>query len=98
MTSDDLLDALRAVLEAIDIPNGATMGDQEIRDRILIERVRHTKILLTSILGEDSVRDIPWSVSYLREQLAKHPAVGYRTWEEAMAELKQKQAQVLSFR
>jgi hypothetical protein len=32
---EELLDALKAVREAIDIPHGATVGDQETRDEIL---------------------------------------------------------------
>lgn len=79
-------DALQAILEALDIPNGATVSDQEIRDKILIERAGHAKVMLQSLLGADT-HDPAWSVAYLREQLAKHPAQGYTTWAERMAEL-----------
>jgi hypothetical protein len=82
-----LLDALAAVREALGIPNGATMGDQEIRDRILAERAGHAAAMLAGILGGDATRDIGWSVAYLREQLAKYPATGYRTWDERVAGL-----------
>jgi uncharacterized alpha-E superfamily protein len=64
----DLLDALAAVREALDIPNGATMGDEEIRDKIFMERARHAMVMLRGILGEDATRDTPWSVGYLRER------------------------------
>jgi hypothetical protein len=37
----ELLDALAAVHEALDIPNGATVADQETRDAILVERTGH---------------------------------------------------------
>jgi hypothetical protein len=40
------LHALRAVLDALDIPNPATVGDGEIHDRILHERVLHAVIFL----------------------------------------------------
>ncbi len=82
-----LLDALAAVHEALYIPNGATMGDQETRDAILIERAGHAVVMLQGILGGDATRDIPWSVAYLRAQLAEHPADGYKTWEERVADL-----------
>lgn len=83
----ELLDALAAVREALDIPHAATVGDDEVRARILDERTGHAVAFLQRILGGDPVADIPWSVGYLREQLAKHPAEGYKTWDERMAEL-----------
>lgn len=82
-----LLDALRAVREALDIPHAATVGDDETRAKILDERTGHAVAMLQGILGRDTTPDIPWSVGYLREQLAKHPAEGYKTWDERMAEL-----------
>lgn len=90
---DDYWDALGAVREAIDIPHAGSTGDQEIRDRILIERVGHAVVLLRRILGEDAHPDIPWSVAYLRARLAEHPAVGYKTWDERAAELDTAKAQ-----
>ena len=80
------LDALAAALEALDIPNAATVGDQRIRDAILVERAGHAKLMLTSVLGQDA-HDPGWAVAYLRERLAEHPAEGYKTWDERMAEL-----------
>lgn len=87
-----LLDALAAVREALDIPHAATVGDDETRAKILDERLGHTVAMLVGILDRDPVRDIPWSVGYLREQLAKHPAEGYRTWDEAVAAMKASKA------
>jgi hypothetical protein len=88
-TREQLLDALRAVREAIGIPNGATVGDQETRDKILGERLIHTVVMLQNILDEDDGRtvDVPWAVEYLRARLAEHPAEGYKTWAERMAEM-----------
>ncbi|HEU5418122.1 MAG TPA: hypothetical protein VFV41_10565 [Streptosporangiaceae bacterium] len=80
-------EALRAVLEALDIPHAATTGDQATRDAILTERAGHAAVMLRGILGADPWPDVPWSVAYLRGQLAKHPAAGYRTWAERMAEI-----------
>src|ERR1700730_12173927 len=80
-------DALEAVREALDIPHAATVGDEEIRAKILDQRLGHAVVMLAGILGEDPAPDIPWSVAYLRARLAEHPAQGYKTWAERMAEL-----------
>jgi hypothetical protein len=86
---EQLLAALQAVREAIDIPHPATAGDDEIRARILNERLGHAVVMLQNILGEDDGRtvDVPWSVEYLRARLAEHPAEGYKTWAERVAEM-----------
>ena len=89
-TAAQLLDALRAVREALDIPHAATVGDQEVRDAILVERTGHAAVMLARIFeciadGRDPM--IGWSAGYLREQLARHPAEGYKTWDERAAEL-----------
>lgn len=79
-------DALRAVFEALDIPNAATTGGQVIRDKILVERVGHARLMLATVLSHDT-HDPAWAVEYCRERLAEHPAAGYKTWDERMAEL-----------
>ena len=88
---EELLDALRAVREAIDIPHPATVGDGETYDRILKERALHVVVMLQNIVPGDGSRCaadvIPWSVEYLRARLAEHPAEGYKTWAEHAAEL-----------
>jgi hypothetical protein len=86
-TQDQLLDALRTIHEAIDIPHAATVGEQEKRDAILIERIGHVNAMLRGLLAEDSWHDWSWSTAYLRERLAEHPAEGYKTWETRAAEL-----------
>jgi hypothetical protein len=86
-------DALAAVLEAIDIPNAATMGDDERRTAILVERASHAAIMLRRILEDPEAQgDIAWSVGYLRDRLAGHPATGYKTWAEGVAEREAAQA------
>lgn len=92
----ELLDALRAVREAIDIPNPATVGDGEVSDAILLERVMHAKVFLDRILRRGDAVDVPWSTCYLREQLAKCPATGYRTWAQALAETRARKAVTVS--
>lgn len=88
MTRDEALDALAAVPEALDIPHAATVGDEEVRAKILDQRVGHTVVMLQSILHEKHpAPDAAWSIGYLRARLAEHPVVGYRTWDERVAEL-----------
>ena len=67
-------DPLDAIREALGIPNRATVGDQEIRDRILVDRARHPAAMLPRILRGNAPDDIGWAVGYLRERLAGHPA------------------------
>ncbi|HEY6789911.1 MAG TPA: hypothetical protein VI365_21635 [Trebonia sp.] len=83
----DLMDALRAVCEAIGIPHAATVGHQKVRDEILVERAGHAVAMLDSILSGNEWTDVAWDVAYLRARLAEHPAVGYKTWDERMAEM-----------
>ena len=90
-----LLDGLRAILEAIDIPHGATMGDQETRDKILLDRVGHVVVMLRSLLDDDTRHDWAWSAAYLRERLAEHPAEGFKTWDDRAAEIEAARAATL---
>jgi hypothetical protein len=73
-----LLDALRAVHEALAIPHAATVGGAEIRQRILGERALETVVVLDVLLGQRPY-DPQSTVNYLRERLAEHPPVGYAT-------------------
>ena len=84
-------DALAAVLEAIGIPYPATVGDGEVHGKVLAARVMHVRTFLGTVL-RDQPADMAWSVAYLRERLAEHPADGYRTWDEAVAELRAREA------
>lgn len=86
-TREELLTALQAVREAIDIPTPATDGDDEIRANILGHRLGHAVVLLRSVLAEHPAPNVPWSVEYLRERLAEHPVEGYKTFAERVAEL-----------
>lgn len=80
--NDDIRGFLAVVLEALNIPSPATVGDTEVHDRILNDRVMHTVIALRNTLGDGPSLGIEWTTEYLREQLLKHPATGYRAWGE----------------
>ncbi|MFJ9536616.1 hypothetical protein ACIRPX_05095 [Streptomyces sp. NPDC101225] len=80
--TDATRELLAAVLEALDIPAPATIGDQEAHDRILNDRVCHAKIALRSVLEDQAPLGVAWTTQYLRERLAEHPATGYRAWGE----------------
>jgi hypothetical protein len=85
-------DALEAIWEALSIPHAATAGDDEVRGRILELRVTPAVVVLGALLGKSPyfdghpVTQPQTSIGYLREQLAKYPAEGYRTWDQAVAE------------
>lgn len=67
---------LEAVLEAVAIPYPATVGDSEVHDRILSDRVMDARVALEGVLHRG---DEPgWSAEYLRARLAENPATGYR--------------------
>lgn len=75
MTAEDRT-LLQAVLEAIAIPYPATVGDSEVHDRILADRVMDARIALENVLQHGD--DPGWAADYLRARLAEKPATGYR--------------------
>lgn len=83
--SDLAREVLDVVLEALDIPYAATAGDDETRQKILDQRLMQLVVSLRT-LRDDPGRDAAWTLAYLREKLAEHPATGYRTWAEARQE------------
>lgn len=66
--------ALELVVEALDIPHAKTVADDEKRAEIVHARLMHVLIMVGSVLDRDRPE---WYIDYCREQLAKHPAVGY---------------------
>ncbi|WP_438479052.1 hypothetical protein [Streptomyces asiaticus] len=77
---EPVADLLRAVLEALDIPHPATIGDGEEHARVLTDRAMHARIALHDVLDEGVARHlgIEWTTAYLRKRLAEHPPTGYR--------------------
>ncbi|CAL9420865.1 hypothetical protein [Streptomyces sp. enrichment culture] len=75
----ELRDLLEAVRESIAIPFAATFGDDDIRARILADRVLHAVVALDNVL--DRGDEPGWSAAYLRARLAEHPPTGYRHWD-----------------
>lgn len=74
---------LAAVLEALDIPHPATVGDTEDHDRVLNDRAMHVVVALHDALRDGPSLGVEWTTRYLRERLAEHPADGYRHWGAA---------------
>jgi len=72
----ELRQLLAVVLEALDIPSPATIGDGEVYDRILLDRVLDARVALGGVLRRGD--DPGWSADYLRARLAEKPATGYR--------------------
>jgi hypothetical protein len=82
--TSELRNLLAVVLEALDIPAPATVGDETAHDRTLSERVTHAKIALRNALEENGgPLGIEWTTAYLRERLTEHPPTGYRAWGAA---------------
>lgn len=80
MTSTPDRVLLAAVLEALDIPSPATVGDSEAHREILASRAMDAVIALRGVLDQGD--DPGWAADYLRARLAEKPATGYRTWGE----------------
>lgn len=76
---------LEAVREAIAIPYAATAGGDEIRRPILDARISALRTSLDGALGllAPASPGLDWELAHLRGELAKHPATGYRTWDES---------------
>lgn len=83
--TEPVRDLLAAILEALDIPSPATVGDTEAHDRVLNDRAMHAKIALRSAL-EDHPLGTEWTTTYLRERLAEHPPTSYQHWGANRAE------------
>jgi hypothetical protein len=69
-------DLLAAVLEALDIPNGQTLADQQAREGILHMRALNVVITLEQVIGPSK---LPPEVAAgdLRGAVERHPVTGY---------------------
>jgi hypothetical protein len=76
----DVRALLEALLEAIDIPSPATVGDSEAFSRLLEDRVLDAVVALHGALSDPvgGVDGMAWNTAYLRKQLAKKPPTTYR--------------------
>lgn len=82
---------IEVVLEALDIPDAATVGHEETRKKILNRRLMYTVVVLRSLVEdrEYPLLSLDRELAYLREKLAEHPPVGYVTHEQARERLAQ---------
>jgi hypothetical protein len=71
---------LAAVLEAIDLPHPATVGDEPAHRELLAGRAMHAAVALRTVLAAERDGEPAFSTAYLRERLAEMPADGYRHW------------------
>ena len=79
-TAGELRQLLAVVLEALDIPHPATVGDSETHGKVLADRAMDAVIALQNVLHQGD--DPGWSADYLRARLVEKPATGYRAWGE----------------
>jgi hypothetical protein len=83
----ELLEYLTVILGALNIPYAACAGDDEIRQPIMDARLMEVVVSIKSVLEAGDGAHLKWNIDYLREQVAKHPARGYRTdYDEVMAD------------
>lgn len=78
---------IEAIHEAVAIPYAATVAHERTRAEILSNRLMHTVVCLESLLRRDNSDELAGTLGYLREMLAKHPATGYVTTDQAHARL-----------
>ncbi|MFB7242682.1 hypothetical protein ACFCYX_09465 [Streptomyces populi] len=78
--NEDTRAFLAAVLAAIDLPAPATLGDREVFQRLLEDRVLDAVVALTGALGEPPAADwgLGWHTDYLCKRLATKPPTTYR--------------------
>ncbi|MBV9023360.1 MAG: hypothetical protein JO362_06115 [Streptomycetaceae bacterium] len=79
----DIRALLAAVIEAIDIPSPAAVGDREEYARLLEDRALDAVVALKGVLGEPLAGNCSahWHTAYLHRQLAKKPPTGYRHYD-----------------
>jgi hypothetical protein len=80
---------LAALLEAIDLPHGATVGDGAARLQALGDRAMYAAIALRNLLREGDPRPLlerlDDEADYLRARLADLPPLTYETWKDAQS-------------
>ncbi|MEV7145937.1 hypothetical protein AB0O05_05500 [Streptomyces sp. NPDC093084] len=79
--NDDTREFLAALLDAINLPHPATVGDSEEYLRLLEDRTLDAVVAL----GEPPNADwgLGWHTAYLREQVAKKPVITYLHFDAA---------------
>lgn len=78
-TLEELRALLEAVVEAIDIPHPATVGDADTYRDLLDRRAGLAVIVARAALAEEPDA-YGWNAAYLRRKIAEHP-VAYRAHE-----------------
>lgn len=68
-------DLAEVIREALDLPRGATLADEQLRDTALSARVARVLGVLDYVLGSDAP-DVPLAVTELREAL-EYAGLGY---------------------
>ncbi|WP_413102107.1 hypothetical protein [Streptomyces sp. Inha503] len=78
---EDVAALLRVVVEGLDIPAPATVGDTEQYRAILDRRVMHVVVAIEAVLNDPTGLGTQWTADYLRRKLSEHPPTGYRPWD-----------------
>ncbi|MEU1800871.1 hypothetical protein [Streptomyces sp. NPDC019937] len=70
---EPIVNLLRAVNEALDIPEPAEPDDALVRNAILADRAADATVAIQGVLGDETGLSIPWNADYLRKRLAATP-------------------------
>lgn len=82
----ELRKLLAAVVEALDLPYAATVGGDEVRSKVVADRLMSVMVVMKAVVaGLPRYTTIAAQVEHLRERVAEHPARGYVTWDTAIA-------------
>lgn len=85
----ELLELLTVILGMLNMPYAASAGDEEIRAKILDQRLISLTSWLEILLRENDGSRLTWFRDQLLEAMDKYPATGYRTdYDEVMADMR----------
>ena len=86
--SEQLLDLLKAIHEALNLPPADTGADEQLRLRVLEERARDVRVTVASLTGAAPVDavEVVNATRLLREWTAQTPA-NYPRWTPALPEV-----------
>lgn len=76
-------DLLDAVVDALDVPAPATVGDESTYRRVVADRAMEACTAVRAALADDV--PVPHRAAYLRDRLAAQPVDGYQHWQETGA-------------
>jgi hypothetical protein len=89
--SSDYRPALKAIRDALTLPYAATAGGDEVRAKLLEQRLMYVTAFLRDVLDDPCPPfGLTWEIRFLTERISRHPAAGqYVTDDQARAAMAQ---------